>query len=803
MCKFLPVKLFLFQLLLLCCYNIIVSAQDNPQILSVKTSPPIEGSSLTISVELLQPNLYSNVQLANRKLGETEYKFNEMIITGTEAVATIPDDNIAPPYLEYFILLELSDGSLETHPLGMPETENPLRAYLQTESPKDREIIFLSPDKGSTISIEDYSVIISLLRADDAVNKDATKLFLNNVDVTEYAVISGDLVLLNPQNITQLKSQGLQSLRVELYNTEGSLYHSVNTSYTVSLLDAETLAAQMFKYRANFQAETRSEDYGINNTWYNNFSARFNGQYDWLKFFGHLYLTSEEKSFLQPQHRYLVTVESEYFRFSFGDNFPRLNNLILDGKRVRGFSGKVNYGIVNIETVIGQTERSIEGILDTILYSRATAPIATDIVAIDSIKYGQPFGKLRQFGTFKRNLFALRPYLKSGESFIFGLTYLHSKDDINSIAFSARPKENLVIGTDLALGFDNQRILFNTQAAFSLINNDITTGTFGDALIDSLFGPGKPFGGDPETIRKLRDIAQDFITVNQFITPLNPDKFPSLAAEAALSLNYFDNYLRASYIYRGNEYQSFGQSFLRTDVRGINIMDRIRLLENQLFITVSYENLQDNLQKIKLSTTTFQTVNSSVTYMPRIDFPSVTVGYLRINNKNDLSITDPDSVLRLNAIDDITNRILLQFSYGFNFMVNHQASVSFSNSVRDDNSLRNLTANTNSVMLTLNTRWQTALTSYFNVNINNSAIAGNQYNYTTISLGGRYRLLDNKLELSAGISPSFGDFERQTFDAGAQYTVIKNFHLLFQFRYFNYPQLSNASIVGLTARYEM
>lgn len=800
MSKIIQVKFLIVLFTFMFSINFQFLAQDNPQIISVKTSEPKEGAPLTFTVGLLQPNLFSNVLLATRKVGDTEYRYTEMVIRGTDAEVTIPSDLISSPYIEYFVLLEFSEDKKETHPLGMPESENALRVFLQSESPKDREIIFLNPDR-SLLSIQDYAIILSLLRADDSVDKSATKLFINNVDVSEYSVIAGDLVIFNPKNFSQFSTPGLKTVRVELYTNDGNLYHSVINSFTVSMLDATTLAAEEFRYKLNFQAESRNEDYGINNTWYNNFSTRFNGQYDWLKFFGNLYLTSEEKNNLQPQHRYLVTVESDYFRFSFGDNFPRLNNLILDGKRVRGFSGKVNYGIVNIETVIGETERSIEGELLE-LFSRANAPIASNVVAIDSAAYGEPFGRI-SFGTYKRNLFALRPYLKSGESFMFGLTYLHSKDDMNSIKFSAKPRENLVIGTDLSLGFDDQRIMFNSQAAFSLTNNDISTGTFDDALIDSLFGSGKPFGGDPETIRKLRDIAQNFITVNQFISPLNPEKLPTLAAEASVALNYFDNYLRASYIYRGNEYHSFGQSFLRTDVSGLNIMDRLRLLDNQLFLTLSYERLQDNLQKIKLSTTTFQTINSSVTYMPRIDFPSLTVGYLRINNKNDLNITDPDSLLRLNAIDDITNRFLFQVSYGFNLYVSHQASLSFTNSVRDDNSLRNLTAKTNSVMLTLNTRWQPALSSYFNLNINASDISGTKFDYVTLSVGGRYRLFDNALELSAGISPSFGDFERQAIDVGAQYMVIKNLYLLFQFRYFNYPQLNNASIVGLTARYEM
>jgi predicted Mrr-cat superfamily restriction endonuclease len=76
----------------------------------------------------------------------------------------------------------------------------------------------------------------------------------------------------------------------------------------------------------------------------------------------------------------------------------------------------------------------------------------------------------------------------------------------------------------------------------------------------------------------------NFMTVNQYISPFNPQELASLAAEASLSLNYFNNAFKSSYIYRGNDFQSFGQSFIRTDVAGFNISDVLRLMENKIFL---------------------------------------------------------------------------------------------------------------------------------------------------------------------------------------------------------------------------
>ncbi|OGU33489.1 MAG: hypothetical protein A2068_10775 [Ignavibacteria bacterium GWB2_35_6b] len=75
-----------------------------------------------------------------------------------------------------------------------------------------------------------------------------------------------------------------------------------------------------------------------------------------------------------------------------------------------------------------------------------------------------------------------------------------------------------------------------------------------------------------------------------------------------------------------------------------------------------------------------------------------------------------------------------------------------------------------------------------------------EYNYTTISLGARYRMMDDKLELSGSLSPSFGDFKRQAVDLVAQYQILQNFSLIFQFRMYRIPDQSTNTITGLSTR---
>jgi len=484
----------------------------------------------------------------------------------------------------------------------------------------------------------------------------------------------------------------------------------------------------------------------------------------------------------------MVNLSHDYGAITLGDHYPKYPSLVLNGKRVRGFSGEVNLGFFNIQTSFGEISRDVEGI-----FIQYKDTLGGNIISVDSVKHnGYKYAEVEP-GTFKRSLLAVRPSFGKGENFQFGLSFLHVKDETGSIEYGTAPKENLVLGTDLMFGFDNQNILFTTQAAFSLLNNDISQGSLTDSQIVSIFGPDGLININPEDVKKLRDQVSGLFTVNQYVTPLNPQKLPSLAAEAAFSLNYFDNYFKSSYIYRGDQYSSFGQSYVRTDVAGINILDRLRLFENKFFLSLGFENLQDNLQKTKRATTTFQTLNTSVSFYPRTNLPSIIVGYTRLNNTNGLSpVKDPaDSTAYLSAIDDITNRISTQLSYNFEWYYRHSVSLSFMNSARDDKSYANYDIENTSVAVTSGTRWFDNFSSNFNISMNSSTVDTTTFSYVSLSLGANYSMMQDKLLLSGSLSPSFGDYKRTSFDASALYYLMPNLTMQLQFRYLNYDYTSS------------
>ncbi len=782
-------------------------AQGIGKILSVKSTQAVEGNDFLVTVEVAMNSNISQMTLFYRQFGQSEFRQIEMTLNGTTASGTIPGSFITPPFTEFYIEMQLRNNTKETYPLQNPGT-SPAQISVRGISEKDKEVIVLSPEKNDRLSKEDLFISISLIYASPEVDKSATKIYLDQVDVSKQAVFSGDLISYFPENFPGTLRDGPHSLKIELYTTKGELYHTVYQSFVT--VSAEFLESKQnkFAYGAQAELESRNETIDDVSTWYNRATVRLNGGWTDTRFQSYLHLTSEEKDYRQPQDRYYIGGETSWLKLGLGDAYPTFPNIILNGQRVRGITGSLLLNYFNVDVTYGQILRNVEGTF--------IAKVPADSVSISQLENnmkrlsGADSGYYDQYGpgTFKRNLFAIRPSFGSGETFQLGFTYMHSIDDMGSINYGPQPEENVVAGSDLTIKADHQRIQLNAQAAMSVVNTDITSGNITDARIDSLFGDGKPFGGDTSTIKKLRDFAKPFITVNENISPLDPTKKGSLAYETALSLNYFGNYLKGTYLSRGGEYQSFGQPNLPYDERGFNLLDRLRLLDNSLFLTGSFEKLKDNLQGGEVATTTSLNYNISLAYYPRFNFPNVTLGFGGYSKNNNIEATDTLEFRREHMMDDKIHRIFGQIGYDFIAVVKHNATFSFNISTMTDNRASRDTINFHGIELdSKNNMFAFVLTSFYsiplqttvsltiNTNSNPSQvldftlpeIQANKFDYTTLLVSGTYRLLEERLRVAASISPTFGDLKRTLYEGSAQYMITNQQSLAFQLYLINNP----------------
>ncbi|MBI3787048.1 MAG: hypothetical protein HY276_02225 [Ignavibacteriales bacterium] len=794
----------------------ILQAQVSSVIIRVNTPTVSQNQPLPVSVEYTPSANVQRVLFKYRGFGETEFKQQEMLIAGNSASATLGAQYVLPPYIEYYIEIEMAGGKSETYPLENPQM-NPLKATIKPVDPKNLEVRILSPEPGETVASEDMVIAVSLFYSSDAVNRKATKLYLNGVDVTSSAIFSDDVFLYSPKNFPRTLSLGLQFLKIELYDNNGALYHTVESDFNLST--ATALAEQESRLRAGIegQAEYRNENISSVSNTFTRGNVRFNGTYKSLNFGSSILLTNEEQSGRQPQNRFLLYGDLDFLKVQVGDAYPKFPSYIVSGKRVRGVSANLALKFFNVDVTFGETLRNIEGIAT----SDTTFADSSGLNARPENSVQQSGFKYTLFnpGTFTRDFIAVRPSFGSGENFQWGLTYMKAKDKVGSITYGSAPQENLVVGTDLLIAFDDQKFRLEGQASLGLTNKNITKGSFTQADYDKMAGVGDTSltaserasrKQDADDLKKIGDLASKFITINENLFPLNPvgTGLPGVSYEGILSLNYFNNFIRAQYYQRGAAYVSFGNEFLQSDIKGLGISDRIRMLQNRVLLSVSYENRKDNTASTKRATTTYANLSTSVTIYPGNDIPSFTVGYGNGTRSSDAAKTDS-----LLVADDATNRISLQIAHDFTWGARHNLSLGMSLADKKDNTFNKQDQTNNSFYGSLTTIYSIPLQTTVSLNINNTKsqllvlspvrlLTPQEFKLTSLSVNAQYRILNEKLRLAGTVAPTFGDLKRTLIQMGADYAITENHSIIFQYDYIQNPAPAvNDNIISLIYRF--
>jgi hypothetical protein len=511
----------------------------------------------------------------------------------------------------------------------------------------------------------------------------------------------------------------------------------------------------------------------------------------------------------------------DFLKVQFGDAYPKFPSNIVSGKRVRGITANLFLKFFNLDFSYGEDLRGIDGLAlgDTTF---ASVDAATARPENTVLKSGLTY-TLFQPGTYGRSFLAVRPSFGSGENFQFGLTYMKSKDNTGSIRYGVRPQENLVVGPDLLVAFDNQRFRLDAQASLSLTNMNISKGSFTDADYDLLAGKNDTTltpqqqadrQKQADDIKKLATIGGKFITINEYLFPLNPagTGLPGVAYEGTLSLNYFNNFVRAQVYQRGVAYLSFGNEFLQSDIKGYLFSDRIRMFENRALLSLSYESRQDNTADLKPATTKYGNMNGSLTVFPAANLPSFTIGYGIITRKSD---ADPaDSLQRLFVADDNTGRFSIQVNYDFTAGGRHSLTVGANLSNKKDNTFYQRNQKNNSFMGSLTTVYNFPLqtTLSFNSNLTEntqvgtiplSALMTTQFKLTALSLNAQYRLLGDRLRLASTVSTTTGNLYRTLIQAGIDYSINDQHGFVLQGDYIQNSGTKDDKIISLIYRYSL
>lgn len=744
-----------------------LSAQVTTYLKSIRPLTAVEGSSFSIAVELQQSSALSRVVLYYRTFGLSEYRSVEMQVMRDSAVAEIPAGDVLPPFVELYVTATTADGITESLPLENPQV-NPARIPVSPKPQEATELIILSPDEGEMVREGETYISLSFVYADTAIDRSKTKVQLNGVDLSANMMMFDDLLIIPAEAIPAGLLTGGANLSVQTYDANGKEINSVRRGFNVvSSAQAEEIESA-FEGNGNAQAETRNENIKGQKKTYNRLDARANGSYaKFLRATTQLTITSEEKPENQPQNRYYLGLDARYAKLGIGDAYPKFPFTIMDGRRVRGLTFDLLLGAFNINAAKGELLRRVE------VNQTAT--------------------------TLKRDMTIIRPSFGKGDNFQWGFTYMKAKDLYDPTqALSVRPQENVIFGTDMVIAFDDRHIEFTTQTAVSLTNVDISSPEFNADSIDAAIARGSFSASDGKQLKDFLPILKLFITPSENLVPTNPVGGTSLVNETGLALNYFGNYLKGTFILHGKDYTSAGASSLRKDIRGYNVTDRLRLFDNRVFLSASYEQLQNNTANTEIATTTYKTINTALSYYPARDYPSVTIGYGINTNSNPIAsdTTGKDQVskqIALRGLDDRTNRYFLQTSYDFELVGRHTASLNVDVSDKKDRTIKKQDISTLNTGFLLSTVHDEKLESTLGLGV--SSLTFPQYNsatqmteqsslsYQTVSLSGRYKLYEDILRLSATVAPTFGDLARKLFETSLVYNITSRQAAVLQFQF--------------------
>ncbi|MDZ7308736.1 MAG: hypothetical protein ONB49_17000, partial [candidate division KSB1 bacterium] len=590
------------------------------------TSAPA-GRSVRIEAQINAPGrslIY--VRVYYRRPGESNFRFADMRPGVAGYVGEIPARAVQPPAVQYFLIALLSDQSVMSfpsrNPYGQPfeiivnEAGSPSESGAQPEplqpatptragagkraakpdsaatperiSPQLHEklrqmealraandgdaasapaaelslenpILPLSPEPFSKISAEESVLILASFAPAAHIDSSSVRVKWNGREVTRRATISALLVSFEAGRL----KPGTHRVSIVAKDGAGRRIGPVSWQFQVtgrlqaaeSAQDADPRLVSGLTF-----AELRHEEFSgvtLNN---NVVGGNLNGSHGPLHFEASAFLTSLESRSVQPRNRFSLSAGTGWLEVTLGDATPYFNDLVLYGRRVRGVQAGLHTGIINVEYVSGQT-------------MRAVTPVPGVLA-----------------GTYQQTLTAIRPSFGS-RSLQLGLTLMKARDDTASISAApatVAPRDNVVIGADVLMAFSRRRIEVKAAVAQSFVTKDTRLPIISQAYLDSIYSDGDiklPF--DPAAFK-------DWLILNESTTPLDPRGKTALAYQLGLRLNYFSQYFTFTLKQIGSEYNSFGHTYLRSDIRGFSLYDRVRLLRNRLNLSFGLERFTDH-----------------------------------------------------------------------------------------------------------------------------------------------------------------------------------------------------------------
>jgi hypothetical protein len=276
---------------------------------------------------------------------------------------------------------------------------------------------------------------------------------------------------------------------------------------------------------------------------------------------------------------------------------------------------------------------------------------------------------------------------------------------------------------------------------------------------------------------------------------------PSLAMEFNTILIYFNNYLKFKYFNIDQNFVSPGNPFLLQGIKGFYFSDRIRLLENKMFLNLFLRNYQNNSDSDELATNKSE-VGTSISYFPSSRLPSVSFGFTSINSSNDVSEADLPDTTYLYAVDNSSQRFNFSASYNIDLKsIKNTFSFNLLSYSNDDLIYKERNIGNSSYNIGVRSSFEFPLTSqisYYQLSKTIGDTLKTETDISGITLGLEYLILNilkmDRLIPFVNLSFTQGDVSRTRYMAGITYQ--NPVYGIFSIRYsqYDYENYTNTII---------
>lgn len=819
--------------LLVSCINICwltSQAHSDPTPISVQHQKPTfveRDASFELQFSALGINAsdVADAYLFYKTDGNMAYSQKKAILSASEFSIELSVDDKQASELEYYLEIQLNDGSTVTYP-NSDASGDPVSVDIVDQQQSNRQKIvvdtgvdytILSPDPGVSVSQEDVVVALTLFYDSAEIDTSASfHLYVDGEDVTEQASASDYFYTYSPDDLS--RGQHKAEFTIEK-NDSVTVLADWNFSVVAPGMSVNAFTGEEqrrgWQPQGNVEVRARNQQVGGYPNDALSGNVRLSGQKDNISYSAYGLLTTQEDPRLQPQNRYGVNLYvGDWLEFEAGHVYPTLNTFTIAGQRMQGAHAGFYFWdeTLNMQLIYGKLRRGIENIYDEISVEEQNVAGSKDPVRSYSLNTDDS-------GTFRRKVAGGRIGVKKDNLFNAGINFLKVEDDTNSIPLvndfsdvlemnpdlastldsqerqalennpeelgvsgNPTPRGNFVAASDIEAQFDNDRIQFEADGAVSFLNQDISDGVLTQEAADRI---GFSIAEDTED---LLDRLSWLIVINENMDTLpirfNEDAtdtsadvfFPTsiLAAQSQVGLNYFNNDLRLRYRWIGPGYNSLANTTVRKDIAGISVTDRFRLFENQLYVTLGYENLRDNVVNNNDATTSTLNYRTNVSWYPiNQNLPRISISGMKRTRDNAVALNNPlvasiDNIAEQAAVQNITiqNGDTLttatprlsdtyQFTASVNqqfslFGISHDASINYSLLNTTDQAFEYGDSKSNSISLRLVNQFQDLPLQTnlgFNYNSSETADGLNKVSITGANLGGSVFLFDNKLNV--------------------------------------------------------